>query len=331
MSMVVPPVAVGRMTWMDVLRGAAIGLVIVWHSAGILILYDIAVPEVIVDLNAFFLPYRMPTLMFLSGMLLPASLRKPLPAYLVGKMRFIGYPLVIWTVIHYLIMRPGSTIYNLDFLTTSYLWFLVYLLAYYSIAPLVTRVPTWILVVSPLLVTPFVESDSRRRFFFLAAFFFLGALIAENRAVLERLLARRWIWCAAPLAVIFGIVSAVLDPAPYQGVLALFSLPGILVGIKLAMVAASKRWSQPVQFVGRNSLIFYATHFPIMILSLLVADRLLGWSVWALMTLGFAAALTLGALLARWSAAPPVRWAFVAPGERRSRVVIRERTGVSES
>lgn len=301
------------MTWMDVLRGTAIGLVIIWHSAGILILYDIAVPQPVVAANSFFSPYRMPTLMFLSGLLLPASLRKPLPVYLIGKLRYIAYPLVIWTVVHYFLFQPDSTIYNLDFWTTSYLWFLVYILAYYLAAPLLTRVPTWILVIAPLLVTPLIQSDSRRRFFFLAAFFFLGKLIAERRVILDRILAGRLAWIAAPIAIVFGVWTTVFSPDPYQGVLAVFSVPGIVVGIKLAQWAATRPWSRSIQFVGRHSLIYYVTHFPVIILTLLLTDRVLHWHVYAVIIVSFVAAIGVGTLCARLSERTPVRWLFLAP------------------
>lgn len=298
---------------MDVLRGGAIGLVILWHSAGILILYDIPVPEPVIVVNSFFSPYRMPTLMFLSGLLLPASLRKPLPVYIVGKLRFIAYPLVIWTVVHYFLFQPDSTIYNFDFLTTSYLWFLVYILAYYIAAPLLTWVPTLVLVIAPLLVTPLIESDSRRRFFFLAAFFFLGKLVAEHSAVLDRVLRDRRAWIAAPIAIVFGVITAMSQPDPYQGPLAVLSIPGIVVGIKLAQWAATHSWSRSVQYVGRHSLIYYVTHFPVIILTLLLTYRVLDWPVSVVMLLGFAAAMVIGTVCAQLAATTPARWLFIAP------------------
>ena len=302
------------MTWMDVLRGAAIGLVILWHSAGILILYDIPVPQPVIVANQFFSPYRMPTLMFLSGLLLPASMRKPLPVYIVGKLRHIAYPLVIWTLVHYFLFQPNSTIYNFDFWTTSYLWFLVYILAYYLAAPVLAWVPTVILVIAPLLVTPLIESGSRRRFFFLAAFFFLGKLIAERRVILDRVLGDPRSWIAAPVAIAFGVYTTVLNPNPYQGALAVLSIPGIVVGIKLAQWAAARSWSRSIQFVGRHSLIFYVTHFPVIILTLLLTDRVLHWHVFVVITLSFAAAIGVGTISARLSGKTPVTWLFEAPG-----------------
>lgn len=53
-----------RYEWMDMLRGIAILLVVVWHSIAIPALFDLGMPPVIRSINDFFLPFRMPTLMF---------------------------------------------------------------------------------------------------------------------------------------------------------------------------------------------------------------------------------------------------------------------------
>ena len=66
-----------RYEWMDTLRGSAIVLMLVWHATAIPALVGIPVPTALIAVNDALLPFRMPTLMFLSGLLLPAALRKP--------------------------------------------------------------------------------------------------------------------------------------------------------------------------------------------------------------------------------------------------------------
>ncbi len=88
-----------RLQWMDMLRGSAIVLVMLWHSSAVPVLYGARMPEAVRAVNMFFLPFRMPTLMFLSGLLLPASLRKPLPVYYAGKFAAIGWPYLVFVLL----------------------------------------------------------------------------------------------------------------------------------------------------------------------------------------------------------------------------------------
>lgn len=101
-----------RLHWMDMLRGSAIVLVMIWHSSAIPVLYGASMPAPVRAVNMFFLPFRMPTLMFLSGLLLPASLRKPLPVYYAGKFAAIGWPYLIFVLLDRLLQgndNPGGT------------------------------------------------------------------------------------------------------------------------------------------------------------------------------------------------------------------------------
>ncbi|NSX38244.1 acyltransferase family protein [Pseudarthrobacter oxydans] len=84
-----------RMQWMDVMRGAAVLLVILFHTesqiSGNLPGYE----PIFAIFNDAVAPFRMPTLMLMSGMLLPRSLRKPVGAYLRGKLFVIGWPYLL--------------------------------------------------------------------------------------------------------------------------------------------------------------------------------------------------------------------------------------------
>ena len=302
-----------RMTWMDVMRGTAIILVILWHSGAILLKYDIAVPDILLRFNEFFLPYRMPTLMFLSGMLLPASLAKPLPAYLSGKLRMIAWPFVIWNVVHFYQFQQHSTMASVQFWTTSYVWFLLYILVYYLASPFIRWIPTWILVTVPLLIAPFINTDSRRRFFFLAAFFFLGQLVTEHRGIFDRMLAHRLVWFALPVAISFGVYSAIALPARYQSVTVLLSLAGIIIGAKVSQLVAGASWTGPLRYVGRHSLVFYVTHFPLIIVVIVVFSKNLSWPPAVVIPMGFAVAIAGGTLAAWLSEVSYAKWLFSAP------------------
>ena len=86
MATVSPTKTTQRIEWMDSLRGIAILLLLFWHAFAIPDLLGTPMPDWLRNINNAFLPFRMPMLMFLSGMLLEKSLRKPLPTYYEGKL-----------------------------------------------------------------------------------------------------------------------------------------------------------------------------------------------------------------------------------------------------
>lgn len=334
MSMEAPPLSStaqpvapkSRHRWMDTLRGGAIVLVVCWHSAGILALFEHDVPTWLVAVNELFASYRMPTLMFLSGMLLNASLRKRLPVYYSGKARRILWPFLLWNAIHWLVFfapQYGLPIWSKLLWTTSYLWFLLYILSYYLLAPLLKRVPAWVLVVVPFVASEFfADSTNNRRFLFLAGFFFLGRLVSENRALFDRVLASRWLWLLVPPVLAFSIAFATLGPWRYHGALAVFSVAGILLAIKLAQLVSVGAATRAIEFIGRNSIVFYVSHFPT-IVGVIFLSSLVSLPTAVVIPLSFAVAMLVGTALAHLSSAPPASWLFVAPqlGRRRAAAV----------
>ena len=311
-SAVAAPVKV-RQQWMDILRGAAIVLVICWHSAAILESLDYDVPDWLIRFNELFSSYRMPVLMFLSGTLLRQSLAKPLPDYVIGKARRILWPLVLWGILNYLIHAPDTPIWFKVNWTTQYLWFLLYILVFYAFAPLVRFLPVWLLIVIPFLMThiPGISADERR-FYFLAGFFFLGQFVSSHAAIFQRLLASRWAWTLAIVVVPFSVVFAVFGPWRYWGVLAVFSVAGILLFIKIASLAVIERHTRYLQFVGRNSIIFYCTHFPV-ILGFVFLCAAVGLPVGVVIVFSFVISMLIGSLFAVGMRFAVVEALFVAP------------------
>lgn len=309
-----------RMRWMDVLRGAAIGLVILAHSAYILERFEWGhTPGWLIAANELFGPYRMPMLMLLSGMLVPAALRKSWPAYLDGKIRKIAWPYLVWLAVWCLAFPAYGSLLNLDSWMTAYVWFLLYLFAYYLLALVTVRVPTWLLVLVPWVIAIFPEGRFQRRFFFLMGFFFLGKLVAEHRDVLTRVLASRWSWAAVVVAGGWGFVSALIDPRSSWGALAPLSAVGVLAAIKLAQLVDDRAWTAPLQYVGRHSLVFYATHFPV-ITAVSWAGWMLGIPVLITVAAGFVLAILVGMLAVRLQQRTFAKVLFEFPRLRRDPV-----------
>lgn len=306
-----------RLPWMDAVRGTAIVLLLVWHASAVPDLLGEAMPESIRTANAFFMPFRMPTLMLLSGMLLSRSLRKPLPEYYAGKFAQIAWPYVLWVLIAKVVFLDivGLPWWHWRaWYATSYLWFLFFIGCYYLIAPAVRRLPSWLTVAVPFalaVLLPHAAMEQRLAYF--AVFFFAGHLLATHDDLLQTLLSGRkpliWALAAASLG-----VSSMLhtDTLQYNPWCAPLSICGTL-----AVIAAFSRWhrSGPVSsglaFVGRSSIVYYVSHFPAMVI--VTRPILSSAEPWLLALVNLAAATVVGTALALMKNRLPWQWLFQAP------------------
>ncbi|WP_180967387.1 acyltransferase family protein [Zhihengliuella halotolerans] len=266
-----------RLQWMDFLRGLAVLLVVVLHAnehGGVSVGWW-------TDANQYLSPFRMPLLMFLSGMLLYRSLAKPLPVYFWGKTVTILWPLVLWLSLYGLLARDGLGL-PMDIWTFlvsgDYLWFLMALLSCYVLAagfkPLAARLPEthhWgFLVVFVILVLlcvlPSTSGALPVQTLWHGSFFFLGAWA-------QRFM-RRWVeipWMAfLPLLALVTVFS-------YLGMqknelrlgtpgAAALSVLGIAVFIWLAPRIPDSAFTRFVAWCGQGSIVVYVAHFPVIIL-----------------------------------------------------------------
>ncbi len=253
---------------MDLLRGLSILLVILHHSTQIVVYRIGEVPGFFDFLSAFFAPYRMPMLMFLSGLLVAGSLHAPTGKYVWGKVRRIVWPIIVWTLVYAAserIVGQGDYMpWELGFWNT-YLWFMQFIFAYYIIALLVRWIPAWVLVVVPFAVMFLIpaEIELLQRFFYLMPFFFLGAFIEKHW---DQYAKRLSVPLAAVLSVIpigVALYSGFVDALWYEPLSALPAMLGILILVRLTAVAPDARWLAPVRFVGQYSLIYYVSHYPV--------------------------------------------------------------------
>ncbi len=250
-----------RLGWMDTLRGLAILLVILHHSTQNVTARVGEVPEVFVFLSEFFAPFRMPMLMFLSGLLIAGSLKRPAGEYIWGKLRRIAWPIIVWTIV-YRFAGGEFDIASVAF-WDSYLWFMQFVLAYYLIA-LVTRwIPIWVLVLLPFAGMLLLPAETLgQRFFYLMPFFFLGAFIEKHweryASLLSMPLAAAL--CVVPLGV--ALYSGLVEPLWYDPIAAVPAMLGVVILVRVSVAIPDARWLAPVRFVGRWSLIYYCVHYP---------------------------------------------------------------------
>ena len=314
-----PPQAVrgprARHEWMDTLRGGAILLMLLWHAVSIPRIEGVDVPAWLVAFNDALLPFRMPTLMFLSGLLLPRSLAKPTATYYRGKVALIAWPYLVWVWIFLAI--DGTNGYPLWtpqlYIAKSYLWFLFYIGCFYAVAPLLRRPPAWVPPLTMLVACVVVTAYLPHRMLFYGVFFFTGAWVARSVPDVPALLRGRRVLVAvlAAAALGFAVASGIDRGVNYDPLFVPLSLAGVAVAV-LGAASLPHRSTAALRYVGRSSIVYYASHFPVM-LGVVAVCLAVDAPWWVTVPALVLAGLAVGTLLTALRDRIPVRWLFEAP------------------
>lgn len=322
------PTTSRRSTWMDVSRGVAVLLVVLGHA----VFMAKASPDSLHWVVDFLRPFRIPTLLLLSGLLLGRSLSRAAVAYLNGKWRGILWPLLVWNLLVWVMLPdPPALTDPAYWLQPGHLWYLLHLFAYYLLALACRRVPPAV-PIALLALAWFVTRDQvvLSEFFRYGIFFFVGHGVARARPGLRAPQSWRWLAPAGAGAIVFGVLHTT-GAVSYRHPL---SLVWILAGIAvlIGLCSALDRRLQPVflRWVGRNSLVFYVTHFPVVVV--LVHAQALLWPGgapwhWAVNLVGALAVCSVAAWMQRFGLARlPYRAPFPllphAPGARTASPVV---------
>ncbi|WP_372710385.1 acyltransferase family protein [Arthrobacter rhombi] len=305
-----------RFRWMDLLRGTAIVMVLVWHAPAIPVLYGLEMPEWVRTTNNFFLPFRMPMLMFLSGSLLSHSIKRPLPEYLLGKVALIGWPYLVWAGLH-IIQGPSNYVLTSpwSWVATGYLWFLFFIGTYYCMAPFIRRLPAWLVSVASFAASVPFDGELAKGFFYFLGFFYAGNFFTQRQDVFGRL-GRGWpLAVCAVVAIGVGVWSSLNGvESKYEAITAPGSLAGIMVAMAAAKALPDSRLVRAVEGIGRKSIVYYVSHFPIIIVTT-VALLSAGVESSAVVTaVGLVTAFIACAVLARFSSLRPLVWLYQMPG-----------------
>ncbi|MGO3886215.1 MAG: acyltransferase family protein [Mycetocola sp.] len=264
--------SVSRLTWMDMFRGLAIVLVIFHHSVSVLDIYANGFHPWMRVVDNFVAPYRMPGLVFLSGLLVERSIAKGFVPYLAGKIRHIAWPYVIWCAIIAFVVGGG---YSLSQFGHSFiygrtgLWYLWFIFVYYLLMYAVRKVPIGFTIsVALALATVLPEEGRISRFAALFAFFALGVFISRHLKLFITLLEdRRLILVTVPPAIALSYMSASGLDVKYDAVFAPWILCGVLSLLFVCRALTNVAWiASPLSYVGRNSLIYYVVQWPLIVI-----------------------------------------------------------------
>ena len=248
-----------RFEWMDTLRGLAVILVVFYHAALSVDSAGQDPPTLAIVVNDAFAPYRMPLLVFLSGMLLSRSLEKPAGSYLWGKASNIAWPYFLWVIPQFFIHPPGE--HWRGFLAGgTYLWFLLFIGSYYVIAYLTKRVQPIAVAAVAMAIAVIAPDGSKfgERLFFLLAIFMLGSWFAAHPKVVTYIFASQSVLVASIAAIIsYHLIG---PGGGYQPVSTLATLGGIILLARLSKTVSHLAFTRPLREAGKDSIIVYIMH-----------------------------------------------------------------------
>ena len=286
-----PEVRSVREGWIDSARGLAIILVVLFHAVINLDLVGLAGPwsRLAYTLDTF----RMPLFFFLSGLLAPSLLARPLREVLRTRCLNLIYLYVLWCLLlgifRGLLPHPPpdafASLARILVEPNVYLWFL-YTLCLFTLVGWLTRpLPAWLVVGAALIVsavfaaglvsTGDVPWDKTFRYWF---FFVLASRAAPAvRSVVPRMRPVHVVGAGVAYVVVLGFFLYVADDRilfvrPMLGLLAVAA--GCGFGVVIARVPALGF----VRHLGTRTLPIYVVHaFPITAAAALLTGRHIDW------------------------------------------------------
>ncbi|WP_414467498.1 acyltransferase family protein [Kytococcus schroeteri] len=276
---------------MDLLRGTAVSLVVVLHVAVVPSNLGATVPDWMIRSQYALEPYRVPTLLFLSGMLLNRSLSKSASRYIYGKLSNIVWPYFVWTFITAAILGKTEllTVPKTWLIGMNHLWFLTVLIVCYMLAPVTRWIHPALFAALFLTLIPLAPLDAAERLLRSSAFFFFGAAILPLAPRIQAT-GRTLGWLAGIVA--FGWGAALANSPGLREINPFAEFALSTVGIVfLVWISPQLPSSMMLEYIGRNSIVLYLAHAPIIggVWLFLDSQGVDDWSILAptLLVLGF--------------------------------------------
>lgn len=260
-----PQPAKDRFEWMDTARGLGVLLIVYVHAGSFYSeIFHQDVPHFVRVLDLALAPYRIPLLIFLSGIFLSHSLRKGVLQFTSGKVRNILWPYLVWTAI--ISFTQSGLVAWLDWKTWALggtaLWYLWFLMFYYGVGLVTARIPVLIIAAYALALSMVAPAEFRygSRLFLLMSYFFVGAFVGQHMDRMLAVVRSRWTLALVPLVIAVSAYATTQESGikynPYYAALLLFCI--------VAVCALLHHLTGPVvralNFVGRNSIKYYVIH-----------------------------------------------------------------------
>ena len=259
-----------RMQWMDFIRGVCILLVLLLHSTTIFLRFDLNLYiGIVYFLNEMVAPFRMPLLVFLSGCLFGYSYKKGFKIFFKGKLKNILWPYFVWSILTLTIMDQFSVINLVRQIISSSttLWFLWFIFFYYIIFYFIVKLKINIsLVLLILLILSILMPDVARisRFFYLFIFFVIGHLFFFGRYF--SLLNCKIIFGSLVSMLLYGVFYYYGFDIRYNAFFIYIPISFIIGLMGIKYIYKTNSVFGFIEFVGRNSIYYYATHYAILYL-----------------------------------------------------------------
>lgn len=300
-----------RTRWIDVLRGALLLVVVVYHVRNGAISEYVARPAWLDDLLRGMLPFRMPVLMMLSGMFLHRALAKGPRRYVVGKLSALVVPYVGWFLLFYVVLlgdthRPTDRWYVEVVVPQTPLWFLCYLSFYFAVSLLLQT--AWLRVAAlaaTLTWLHVVGDESQFHVVFHYACFLTGSVLADPPDAVRRRVAP-WVTdrtltllTGAAVVVVWRAWTTAVDggterTAPWV----LVAVAGLLVGRGLALLVQDTAPGRWLAALGPVTMVAFLVHT-----ALLAAVPSPGSTWWASLAITLAVTVAAVGVVRRWEAA----------------------------
>lgn len=282
----------GRVEWVDVAKGVAIVLVVLYHST--LFLDRAGLASFWAVLNPALETFRMPLFVFTAGYFAPRAISLPF----MGMVRRRGWQLlwvyVLWSVVYVLAVQvlpwswaggdrpPLSGAWSMLWVPNASMWFLYALLLYSVGAWALRRLPVWaqMLLAAALSVVAgsgwLPVDDVTWRKIAMHFVFFLLALHFGGRA--DALRPSRWLWLLVPLFVALNLAAVYLGLLRVPGLRLVLSLYAITIGVMCSKALVTTRLSSAMTYLGAHTLPIYVLHYYPIFLMVAALHSRSGWA-----------------------------------------------------
>jgi fucose 4-O-acetylase-like acetyltransferase len=261
-----------RHSWIDVVRGTAVILVILVHAMQRTELFTGHEFTRLETLTIIVTPLRLPAMFLLSGLFVTRSLAKGPGTYVAGKLRRIAWPYLLWSVLliaffWMLLQTTGigfgwEVFWRIFYDPIEHLWFLAYLLLYFGIAMLLRWIAAPYLLLGVIALSALPVEGQWLPFWANASFFFAGVVLSSYGDKMVR-----GFWPSLAMFLTALVLSAGHALRILQLPEAPWNLPIVLLFILGAAgvvnPAARSRWLAPARYVGVDSIVFYIVHWPV--------------------------------------------------------------------